>query len=96
MWVYEFIEKPYHAIEFYFRCEVVGGELKRGIDPELESNQQMLLELDFIPLNETEDLLIEPPFIQEFCKSCVNCFNDVRHIQIQNSPSKNAHGYVLR
>lgn len=81
LWIHEFIEKPYHAIEFYFRCDVVGGDLKKGIDPELESDQQMLLELDFIPFNETKKLLIEPPFIKEFCENGGNYFKDVRHVR---------------
>lgn len=81
MWVYEFIEKPYHAIEFYFKCEVVGGNLIRGLDPELEFDQQMLLDLTFVPFNEAGHLHIEPKFIKDFCKSDGEFFSEVRHIK---------------
>lgn len=84
LWIHEFIEEPYHAIEFYFRCAVIGGDIKKGLDPELESDQQMLLDMDFIPLNETKALSIEPSFIKEFCESGCKFFTDVRHIK--NSP----------
>lgn len=80
LWIYEFIEKPYHAIEFYFRCDVIGGELKKGFDPELESDQQMLLDLSFIPMRETEELAIEPEFIKEFCENGGEFFDEVRHV----------------
>lgn len=80
LWIHEFIEEPYHAIEFYFRCEVTDGNLRKGSDPELEMDQQMLLDLAFVPLNETEDLTIEPSFIKEFCKKGAEFFKDVRHV----------------
>lgn len=88
LWIHEFIEKPHHAIEFYFKCEVVGGELKKGIDPELETDQQMLLDLNFISLDAASGLHIEPAFIKEFCENGGDFFSDVRHIQ--NSTSKGA------
>jgi 8-oxo-dGTP diphosphatase len=81
LWFHEFIEEPYHAIEFYFRCEVTGGNLRKGTDPELEVDQQMLLDLAFIPLNETKDLTIEPLFIKEFCESGCEFFTKVRHVK---------------
>ena len=90
LWIHEFIEEPYHAIEFYFRCEVTGGNLRKGTDPELEVDQQMLLDLAFIPLNETKDLAIEPLFIKEFCEGGCKFFTDVRHIK--NSPFEGGAG----
>lgn len=81
LWIHEFIEEPYHAIEFYFRCDMTGGNLRKGSDPELEVDQQMLLDLAFVPLNETKDLAIEPSFIKEFCESGGEFFTKVRHIK---------------
>lgn len=80
LWIHEFIEKPYHAIEFYFRCEVAGGELNKGLDPELEFDQQMLIDLSFIPFKETRELFIEPKFIKKFCENEGAFFDDVRHV----------------
>ncbi len=80
LWIHEFIEEPYHAIEFYFRCDIIGGELKKGSDPELELNQQMLLDLAFIPFDEIERYSIEPSFIKEFCQNEGKFFDEVRHL----------------
>lgn len=85
-WIHEFIEEPYHAIEFYLRCEITGGKLKKGMDPELENDQQMLLDLSFIPFDETIDKDIEPKFIKEFCKNGGQFFDDVRHV-VSKSPA---------
>jgi len=85
LWIHEFIEEPYHAIEFYFRCDVTGGNLKKGSDPELSMDQQMLLDLAFIPFNKTEKLSIEPPFIKEFCESWGDFFTEARHVQSSQS-----------
>lgn len=90
LWIHEFIEKPYHAIEFYFKCEIVGGELKRGVDPELESDQQMLMDLAFIPLSEVKNFSVEPPFVKEFCENGAKFFTDVRHVK--NSHIEGAKG----
>lgn len=84
LWIHEFIEEPYHAIEFYFRCDVVGGQLKKGFDPELELDQQMLLDLDFISFHDAKNLQIEPKFIKEFCENGGQFFTKVRHVI--NSP----------
>ncbi|WP_255727744.1 NUDIX domain-containing protein [Rhodohalobacter sulfatireducens] len=90
LWIYEFIEEPYHAIEFYFRCEVIGGNLKKGSDPELKTDQQMLLDLAFIPFSEAQNLPIAPSFIKEFCKNGGEFFTDIRHII--NSPFEGGAG----
>lgn len=84
LWIHEFIEEPYHAIEFYFRCEVIGGEFRKGFDPELETDQQMLLDLAFIPFRDAQKLPVEPSFIKEFCESGGEFFAKVRHVK--NSP----------
>lgn len=80
LWIHEFIEEPYHAVEFYFRCDVKSGTLKKGFDPELESSQQMLLALSFIPFDEAAELALEPKFIKEFCKNRGLMFEDVHHV----------------
>lgn len=88
LWIHEFIEEPYHAIEFYFLCEVISGELKKGFDPELDLNHQMILDLSFIPFREAVDLPLEPKFIKEFCKNDGAFFSDVRHVVSKSPPSK--------
>ena len=39
LFVYEFRALPLHAVELFFSVEVVGGELRRGQDPELGERQ---------------------------------------------------------
>lgn len=95
LWVHEFIEHPYHAIEFYFRCDVMEGEAKKGFDPELESHQQMLLDLSFVSFDKVENLDIEPPFIREFCKSGGEFFTDVRHVKNSNFEGDRADGSIF-
>ena len=80
LWVHEFLGKPFHAVEFYFRCHIIGGQLKLGGDPELEGDNPMLLDLSFVPFEETGTLAIEPNFVREFCESGANDFKEVRHI----------------
>lgn len=67
LWVHEFIESPLHAIEFYFECDVTGGSLRLGEDPEYGKDSQLLMDLKFIPYNEIENLPVYPPFLKEAC-----------------------------
>ena len=69
LWIHEFLEEPYHAIEFYFECSIAGGELKLGADPEHSPDNQILLDLKFIPFKETAGLPIYPEFLKESCKN---------------------------
>ncbi|MCC5941626.1 MAG: NUDIX domain-containing protein [Balneolaceae bacterium] len=69
LWVHEFLEDPFHAIEFYFECSIAGGGLKLGADPEHSSDNQILLDLKFIPFNNTDSFPIYPEFLKESCKN---------------------------
>jgi 8-oxo-dGTP diphosphatase len=80
LWLHEFIEDPFHAVEFYFRCSVSGGEARAGSDPELNSDNQIILDLDFVPLNKIDELHVEPGFIKDFCADGANFFDKVRYI----------------
>lgn len=63
--VHEFIESPYHAIEFYFFCFLTGGELKIGKDPEHSTDDQILLDIRFFPLNKLKNIELYPePLIE--------------------------------
>lgn len=43
----EFIGQGLHALELFFEVSMVGGELRLGTDPELDSGSQMMEELKF-------------------------------------------------
>lgn len=59
-YVTEYLKDHWHAIEFYYRCHIVSGELKLGSDPELEV--QMLQKVDLFDLNQTNKLDVKPSF----------------------------------
>lgn len=64
LWIHEFLETPYHAIEFYFECSIVGGMLKLGSDPELPLDEQALLEVKFVSSDKLATLPVFPEFIK--------------------------------
>lgn len=53
----EFHSGNLHAIELFFMVSKVGGVLKRGIDPELNADQQIIKDVKFVTF---EDLAIIP------------------------------------
>lgn len=48
----EFIRKPLHAIELFFDVKIMDGHLKAGFDPELQAQQQIIMEARFMPFSE--------------------------------------------
>lgn len=63
--VHEFIAPPYHALELYFSCFMAGGDLKTGRDPEHAADEQILLNVQFFPLNELKSIELYPePLIE--------------------------------
>lgn len=63
--VHEFIEPPFHAVEFYFFAVVTGGDLKPGTDPELSFNDQQIIKTEFIDRNRLSQLPVFPGFIKQ-------------------------------
>lgn len=47
---HEYLETPLHAIELFFMVEQIGGQLKMGLDPELELGKQLITEIDYLNL----------------------------------------------
>lgn len=58
--VNEFIEPPFHAIEFFFKVEKLSGLLKLGKDPEKTEEDQILKEVRFFDKNELLNLPLKP------------------------------------
>ncbi len=48
----DFVRPPLHAVSFYFKCEMLGGQLKTGTDPELSSEAQLIQHVRFIPFDQ--------------------------------------------
>lgn len=63
--VHEFIEPPWHALEIYFLCSLTGGELKLGRDPERAEDDQILLDLKFVPFDKLKNMELYPQILEE-------------------------------
>jgi 8-oxo-dGTP diphosphatase len=44
----EFIHPPLHAVELFFKVQHVGGSLKRGSDPEMKEEHQIIQQVAYL------------------------------------------------
>jgi 8-oxo-dGTP diphosphatase len=51
----EYLEFPLHAIELFFKVKVIGGKFKKGIDPEMKPESQIIKEIRFVPFEEIKN-----------------------------------------
>jgi len=79
--VYEFIEPPYHAIEFYFVADWAGGTIVKGHDPELDASNQQLLECRFAKFEELNDMNLYPVFLRNNFKEILDTEFPVMHLK---------------
>lgn len=61
----EFIEGPYHALEFFFFVKTLGGKLELGSDPEYVGHQQLLKEIGWFSKQEVQNIDVTPDYIKE-------------------------------
>mgnify|MGYP000282328536 CR=1 FL=1 len=68
VFVHQFLEAPFHALEFYFYCTGIDDLRVPQIvePPENAEGEAVLLDVDFIPMAELEGLDIEPRHLMEF------------------------------
>jgi hypothetical protein len=59
----EFLNPPFHPVEFYFDVTTAGGELALGNDPEHTPDGQLLQQLKFIALEEFSSYPILPEYL---------------------------------
>lgn len=64
-YIHEVQTEYLHAIEFYFYCHSMSGVPTLGSDPEYATDQQILRDIQFIPLGELRNLKILPEFLSE-------------------------------
>lgn len=50
LFTHEFLAPPLHAVEFFFKVNIIGGELKIGVDPEMK-NEQIIEQVSFQDFN---------------------------------------------
>ena len=55
LFVNEFYQNPFHAIELFFRVWKVGGSLKTGYDPELKQDQQIINDVRFFTQKDIQE-----------------------------------------
>jgi 8-oxo-dGTP diphosphatase len=52
LFVNEYFEHPLHAVELFFLVERISGELIKGTDPEMDSENQIIHEVRFVSFSE--------------------------------------------
>ena len=56
LFVHEYLDPPLHGIELFFEVKILGGNLNRGIDPEMEDDLQIITQVEFKSLSEIQQL----------------------------------------
>jgi 8-oxo-dGTP diphosphatase len=56
LFVHQYLELPLHSIEICFAVEKIKGELKKGFDPELPLEKQMIKEVKFFSIDEIQQI----------------------------------------
>lgn len=66
-YIHEFIQDTFHAYEFYYRAEMVGGVLRKGGDPEHAPEEQLISRVAWVPIDQLSDSNFElfPHFLRE-------------------------------
>jgi len=79
--IHEFIEFPYHALEFYFRAEITGGNLQKGTDPERADDKQILQDLKFYSFSQLSGIELYPEYLKTHITSIIKHDSNVQHIR---------------
>jgi 8-oxo-dGTP diphosphatase len=64
-YVTEYLRDPYHAIEFYYSCEISGGRLEMGKDPELLADRQIIRDIRWVGLDQLNQIELYPEFLKK-------------------------------
>lgn len=56
----------HHSVSLGFHCEVTGGTLVTGRDPEFPEDRQVILQSSWLPVAGLDDYHLYPPFLPEF------------------------------
>jgi len=75
LFVHEFLDPPLHAIELFFEVKQTSGKLGIGIDPELETDKQIIKEVCFLSMEEIKKI---PSDEKHALFRRINSLNDVR------------------
>lgn len=72
LYIHEFIEPPYHAVELYYLSEFSSGVLQKGKDPELDSENQQILKCEFVEVSKLKNIFIYPKFLKDEIPKLIN------------------------
>lgn len=64
-YVHEFIQGDFHTYELYFICDNAGGELKTGSDPEHSLQEQLIVDVQWVPVEKLSEIELFPQFLGE-------------------------------
>ena len=64
LYISEYIQLPWHAVEFYFQVFSENYNVHLGNDPELDGNGQLLQDIRFVPFSEFKDMNIVPEYLK--------------------------------
>jgi 8-oxo-dGTP diphosphatase len=56
----------HHSVSLGFFCTVTGGEMITGKDPEYPDDQQVILQVRWIPLADLDRYILYPPFLADY------------------------------
>ncbi|NTU92529.1 MAG: NUDIX domain-containing protein [Chlorobiaceae bacterium] len=59
----------HHSVSLGFHCEVTGGRLMTGRDPEFPDDRQVILETKWLPLASLDGYHLYPPFLPGFIET---------------------------
>lgn len=65
----ELVRPPFHALELYYYVNKESGSLKRGRDPEHDSDLQLIDEVGWIPLSQLSSLSVAPERLVTYLSS---------------------------
>jgi len=52
LFTHEFLRPPLHAVELFFEVKSTGGQLIKGMDPEMLEDEQIIEKVEFIPFRD--------------------------------------------
>ncbi len=67
----------HHSVSLGFYCTVTGGEMITGKDPEYPDDQQVILRVNWLPLDSLDQYDLYPPFLAEYI--CTHAPEDFQH-----------------
>lgn len=56
LFTHEFLNPPLHAIELFFEVSRLSGDLKRGYDPEMHIDEQIIAQVAFLDMDKIKEI----------------------------------------